>query len=138
MALYDLVVQYVDKINLDSEKLNTKHPKRGDVIDYLPAGSFLWKDSFPGEHDFWRVIRTDLDPTDLEILKLPEPGDRKTDLYLQFRAYYIDLDSLSADLKAQLDANPGANKAISIPANPVLAVKTQRPKYIAQIDIGNP
>ena len=106
MALFNLVVQVIDKTSPLSDALDSKHPKAGDVIYSLPATFDLGDQCFLNTHNFWRVLQVDLVFTEIAHLLLPEPGDRVANLLLQYRKNKLDLTAFSAPVRALIASNP--------------------------------
>lgn len=136
MTIFNAVVMVVDRINTESEYKDVKCPKKGDVIDVLPASAELGKAIYQDDHDFWRVFQVDVQKAEIDALKVPEPGDPKTDLMLQFRAFYLDLTQLPQMVQDAIAQNPKA--PIPVTLNELRAAKATRPKRAHSSEVGLP
>lgn len=130
MPLFDIVVQVIDKVS-DDEIKNTKHPKIGDVIDYLPAGTFLGNAIYRDDHNFWRVFRVDISESELAIMRLPEAGDPLVELMLNFRQYTLDLSKFPTDVLTAVALNP--KEPIVVQLSDFRSAKTLKPKTVPKV-----
>ncbi len=132
MALYNIVVQVIDKRNPASDAHDSQHPKTGDVIDILPATiSLVGTAIFRDDHNFWRVLQVDTQFTDLANLLLPEAGNRRQNLLLQYRQYSLDFSVFSLPIRNLIASNPKAPISINRGIL-VAAMKIRPPRQIVQ------
>lgn len=122
----DAVVLLLDKTN-DDPYLDAKCFKRGDVIDFMPAG-LDWRE-YPGiveqvKSGDWGIISIpDLTEAEADSLLASEPGDPLMNKMLQQRFTKIDLAAIS-DQKLLDDITNLSADVSTTPATPVAQKST--------------
>jgi hypothetical protein len=120
MAVYELLVRVVDKVNPNDPLLDAKCTKRGDVIAAFPAPHTWGKSETTNKE--WRIIKADLTPAIVASLLGTEmpPDLSKEYRMLRKRAVRINIDAIAAAIAAGT-----LNRATIVSA---IAVKARLPE----------